>query len=58
MKIDFVIFQNFPNHFIQRKPQSRPEETPENYHFIILRYQSGFFPAKTNQLLLSFSEVT
>jgi hypothetical protein len=51
MKIDFIIFQNFPNHLVQRKSQSRFEETPENYHLIIFRCRSGFFPGKTNQLL-------
>jgi hypothetical protein len=48
MKIDFVVFQNFPNHFVQRIPQSRSEETPENYHFIILRCRSGFFVGEAN----------
>jgi hypothetical protein len=57
MKIDFKILQNFPNHLVQRKPQSCSKETLENYHLIIFRCRSGFFPGKTNQLLLSFSEV-
>jgi hypothetical protein len=57
MKIDFKIFQNFPNHFIQMKSQSRSEETLENYHLIVFRCRNGLFPGKTNQLLLSFSEV-
>jgi hypothetical protein len=57
MKINFEIFQNIPNHFMQRKPQSCFEETSENYHFIIFWLQSGFFPTKTNQLLLAFLEV-
>src|SRR5688572_16688590 len=57
MQIDLVVFQNFSNHFIQRKPQSCSEEAPENYHLIFFRCRSGFFSAKANQLLLSFSEV-
>ena len=46
MKIDFVIFQNFPNHFVQWKPQSRSEETPENYHLIISGVGVVSSPAK------------
>jgi hypothetical protein len=57
IEIDFVIFQNLPNHFVQRKPQSRSEEASENYHLVMFRCRSGFFPGETNQLLLSFSEV-
>jgi hypothetical protein len=57
MKIDFIIIQNFTNHLVQGKSQSRSEETLENYHLIIFRCRSGFFPGKMNQLLLSFSEV-
>jgi hypothetical protein len=53
MKIDFVIIQNFPNHLVQGKPQSHSEKTFENYHLIIFRCRSGFFPGKTNQLLRS-----
>jgi hypothetical protein len=53
IKIDFVIIQNFPNHLIQGNPQSRSEKTFENYHLIIFRCRSGFFPGKTNQLLRS-----
>jgi hypothetical protein len=53
MKINFVIIQNFPNHLVQGKPQSRSEEILENYHLIIFRCRSGFFPGKTNQLLRS-----
>jgi hypothetical protein len=37
MKINFEIFQNIPNHFMQRKPQSCFEETSEKLpplHFL------------------------
>jgi hypothetical protein len=53
MKIDLEVFQNFSNHFVQRKPQSRFEKAPENYHLIFFQCRSGFFSAKTNQLFRS-----
>jgi hypothetical protein len=57
MKINFEIFQNITNHFMQRKPQSCFEETSKNYHLIIFWLRSGFLFAKTNQLLLRLPEV-
>jgi hypothetical protein len=48
MKLDFIIFQNFPNHFVQRKPQSCSEETLENYHVIIFWGRGGFFLGEAN----------
>jgi hypothetical protein len=35
MKIDFIIIQNFPNHLVQGKPQSRSEKALENHYLVI-----------------------
>jgi hypothetical protein len=46
MKINFEIFQNIPNHFMERKPQSCFEETFENYHLIICGFGVVSSPPK------------
>jgi hypothetical protein len=42
MKIDFKFFQNFTDHFIQRKPKPRSEEALKNNNFIISWLRNHF----------------
>jgi hypothetical protein len=57
MKIYFEIFQHFPYHLVQRKPQSCSEEALENHYFIILRRWGGLFSGKSYKFAFSFPKV-